>query len=229
MKRKIIGITILIMIVLSNSFGQEKTVKIAIVSQLDTVFTLVKNEKFVKTLDINLQEDWVSFFQTNLDSLKYEIHLISMPEEVKNNYFGKSYKYTDGILGIKASRKLSKWFDSFDYEIVILLGRAILLYQYGFAYLNGYSYGLIIDYNCVFSVNDIYVYNTNSKKVLYHSVLNGYREYLGKLKDIDFRKEQSDNITIDKLQSAIEKITELNHKLGFEACEKIEKQWDKIR
>ncbi len=229
MKRKvslyknILSILFLMVVSINSIYSQDDSkLKIAIVSQLDTTLTIIDNEEFVKSFNINLKEKWLDLFSSNLDSTKFQIQLLEMPNEVKNNYFGVMYRYTDGIIGVKASRKLSKWFETINYDFVILLGRPVLMYQYGFSYLNKYSYGLILDKNYSFSLNEIYVYNVKNKKVIFHNILNSYDDYLEKVM-INFDKEQINYITVENLNSTIKGILILNNKLGLKTCKKIKK------
>jgi hypothetical protein len=223
MKKK--GLSILLLLICLNSFGQNKKIKIALVSQLDTTFAIISNGN-VKKVNIEINDKWLKYFKSNLDSSKYEIQFETMPNETKNNYFLKSYKYTDGFF--KASSKLSKWFKNLhanNYEIVIVLGRVILMNFTGLTNLSDYSYGLIQDKNWIFSLNRIITYKASNGVILYETKLHEYSDYIRVMKEVDLSKETSDSITVNHLNLAVNGIILINNDIGKKVCEKIEAHW----
>jgi hypothetical protein len=217
------GIFLFFILVCFDSFSQNKKIKIALVSHIDTTFTLI-NEKNIKKIDINLNYKWLKFFKTNLDSTKYNIQFESMPDNVLDNYFLKSYMYTDGFF--KASPKLNKWFRDLnsksDYDIIILLGRVILLNFTGLTDLNNYSYGLIQEKNWVFSLNRILTYKASNGLILHETKLNDYSDYIRRLKTADLSKIAIDKLDLNSIVPAVNVIDSINNCIGTKVCRKIE-------
>lgn len=219
--------------------GQSKKIKIAFVFRTDSVFALLKSEERKNIVrlrseyhftdstifNINIRESWIHFFRTNLDSAFFEIQEVAMPLEIKDNYFFATYKYTNGFW--HASPKLEDWFRQLhknrQYDIVIILNKPRLDYRYSEVYaLNNYpSYGLIQDRNWIYSLNNLYVYDSYGGKIIAQSNLRKYNDYIRILKGVDLSKKKYSEINTDDMKIAFEEIIKINNDIGNRIIKKI--------
>ena len=227
------------LIITHDIIGQSKKVKIAFVYHTDSVFALLKSKEHKNiarfrseyyftdsiTFNINIRESWIHFFRSNLDSTIFEIHDVAMPLEVKDNYFFVTYKYTNGFW--HASRKLVDWFSQLhneeQYDMVIILHKPRLDFRYSEVFdLNNFpSYGLIHDRNWVYSLNSLYVYNSNDGKIIAQSGLKKYYDYIRILKGADLSKKGFNEVNSNDIKIALDEVIMINNDIGKSLIKKI--------
>jgi hypothetical protein len=236
---KLVFVLFFVQFILQNIVGQNDRIKIAFVCQTDSVFALLKSEEHKslaryrseyhftdsKVFNIDIRESWIAYFRKNLDSTIYEIHNVSMPTEIKDNYFLATYKYTNGFW--QASPKLIEWFRQLhkkgQYDIVIILNKPRLDFRYSEVYeLNNYSsYGLIHDKNWIYSLNSLLVYDSYGGKIIAQTRLKGYNDYIRVLKGADLSKKKYVEINQSDINIAIDEIIKINNDIGNQVLKKI--------
>ena len=228
-----------VLFVFQDSVGQIDRIKIAFVYQADSVFAVLKSEEQKslarfrseyhitnsKVFNIDIRESWIDYFKENLDSTIFEIQNVAMPEKIKDNYFFSTYKNTNGLW--HASSKLIDWFRQLhkkgQYDVVIILNKPKLDFRYSEVYeLNDYpSYGLIHDKNWIYSLNNLYVYDCFGGKVITHTKLKGYNDYIRILKGADLSKKSYDEISPIDIKIAIDEVIKINSDMGNKVLKKI--------
>ena len=213
-----------VLFILQDIVGQVDKIKIAFVYQTDSVFALLKSDEHKslaryrseyhftdsKNFNIDIRESWIGYFRKNLDSTIYEIQNVSMPTEIKDNYFLATYKYTNGFW--HASPKLIEWFRQLhkkgQYDIVIILNKPRLDFRYSEVYeLNGYpSYGLIHDKNWIYSLNSLHVYDCYGGEIITQTKLKGYNDYIRILKGAELSKKNYVEISQSDIKISIDEI-----------------------
>ncbi|MDD3078033.1 MAG: hypothetical protein PHH37_02870 [Paludibacter sp.] len=239
MNRRICLSLFFILLICFSLMSQTDKIRIALVSQVDAGFALLKckeNPDFLRyrteytfvqseIFDFDIKEKWLEFFRMNLDSDKYEIRFEAMPEEVKDNYLFSIYKGTNGFG--HASSKLKKWFSELyennGYDIVIMLFKAILDSRYSAIFeLNQYPpCGVIQNENWIYSLYNINVYQSRDGKILFRKKSGGYNDYLRTLKKVNLSKLSFNEITEEDLEPAIDEIVMMNSDVGRKICKRI--------
>ncbi len=239
---KQIFITVIILMLFQGLFGQSNKLKIAFVCRTDSVFSLLQineNRGFAgkrtkyhfsdsKKINVDTRKSWMHYFRNNLDTTIFEIRVVDMPSEVRDNYFFSTYKYTNGFS--HASSKLKDWFSLLykneQYDLVIILSKPKLDSRYSEVYeLNNHSsYGLIHNKNWIYSLNNLHVYHCNGGKIIAQSKLKSYNNYLRILKGDDLSKIEYAQIGTNDIKFAIDEIIKINNDMGHSVIKKIIKQ-----
>jgi hypothetical protein len=215
---KIILVIFLTITTLTRTFGQCHKIKVALVSDLDTFFSLLSSEQIIE-FEINMNHDWYSYYKTALDSDKYDVGFEIIPQQLKG-----IINYTNGFS--KANSKYSNWFSDLHknkgYDLIIFLCRAQLRPSILFYHnLSEYSYGMDIEDKCAFSLNRVLIFNALDSKILGEVGLNKYSDYIMHLDKNKRINKPVEQIELDDISQVKEIIAWLNKNIALRVCKKV--------
>jgi hypothetical protein len=219
-------VTIVFLGSIINGIGQEKKLNIALVSRLDTTFTvLASSTAFAanqeKELDIKLRDHWMEGILTYVDTTITILQWEEFPAELD------SLRELTGGFG-KIRKKLHGWLsglrDKDGYDIVILISKSDVQSK-GFPsatynQLDGHSYGWVLKKNFAFTLNEIHIIDTETFKVLARpSQPYGTGITTGKLGGKI--KKPVEEITAEDVNLAIEGILRIDKRTIIKICEEL--------
>ena len=216
--KKCIRLLFVIVFISNSIYCQEPKLKVALVYDLDSTFTLKKMMAPAKAFNVNLSSYWREAFHSHLDTSMFIIGWEKMPDNLL-----PVINWTNGFS--KANKRLRNWFTDLnikkEYDVVIILTKANLHPSSTYAYISNYSFGLYLTHNFCFSLNDVISYKTSNSEIIYRSRFYGTEDYITYFNKNEKKKKKYKEIQVDDLTSAIEGIIKLNNRVVKQVCGEI--------
>lgn len=194
--------------------SQKNTIKVAVATNIDTTFSLVGNFS-VRDIDVDLSKGIFNYLSEYIDTATYQLSEARLPEEFRMN--GSAMVKMPGITTLKPW--LSKLKNK-GYDLLVFIYKPILDDKAN-AGVMGFSYGMTVSENKVFSINDAYIVDLKTPEILTNINMNSESDYI-------FRQEPKDRIvkSIRKynhkdISKACDIINELNRNFALRICQKL--------
>jgi hypothetical protein len=194
--------------------SQKKTIKVAVATNIDTTFSLVGNFS-VRDIDVNLSKGIFSYLSDFIDTATYELSEVKMPEELKMN--GSAMVKMPGLTTLKPW--LAKLKNS-GFDQLVFIYKPILDDKANSGVM-GFSYGMTVSENKVFSINDAYIVDLETPAILTNVNMNSESDYI-------FRQDPKNKIVksirkydLKDISKACDIINELNKNFALRICQKL--------
>ena len=168
------------------TYSQNKKIKVAVGVQLDTVFTAV-GAYSMRTFDVNMTKYLLSSIRSKVDTSVFEVNEEVLPDMLKN----KAEE-----VGQLNMHQLASWCSALKkkkgYDMVLFLYKPQIEME-SYSFLNGFSYGMTVSENKVFSLNSAVILDTHDASELSHIGVSSNSEFLTRLlKKDQFQKPLRD-------------------------------------
>jgi hypothetical protein len=195
------------------TFAQNKTIKVAVVVNTDTVFSVL-GPYSVKTFDINLPKELFGYINQMIDTSVFKLQ-----EEVLPYQIAADSKQNIGFPK-KNSRK--KWLTELrktkGYDMVVFLFTPQITHP-TYRKLNGLAYGMSSSKNLVFSLNDAYIWDTRDAEDLAHVSLYTDSEFVTHIDPGKWYKKALRDYTPVDVQMVQPLIQNLNMEFALRTCQ----------
>ena len=177
------------------TYSQNKKIKVAVGVQIDTVFTAV-GAYSTRTFDVNMTKYLLNDIRSKVDTSFFELNEEVLPDMLKNKAEEVGQLDKHQLVSWCSSLKKKK-----GYDLVLLLYKPETEVE-SYSFLNGFSYGMTVSDNKVFSLNSAVILDTRDASELSNTGISSNSEFMTRLLKKDRFQKPLRDYTVNDLSTA---------------------------